>query len=232
MRLPCTLETTNLVNHWNSSSNSEILLNLPSYLGHLDLIQVNEVSKVLSAYPEVFADTPGYCTIMHHDVELIPGTTPIHQAPHRLPHQKKEQVKKEVDYLLDHGLAVPSNSPWASPCLLVPKEDGQVRLCTDYRRVNTVTVTDAYPIPRIDDLIDAVGQSKFISKIDLLKGYHQIPLTEKAQLISAFITPFGRYHYLVMLFGMRNSPATFQRIMNYLLQDLDGVQVYLDDIII
>ena len=74
---------------------------------------------------------------------------------------------QEVKYLLEQGLAVPSNSPWASPCHLVPKEDGQVRFCTDYRRVNAITVPDAYPLPRVDDLIDEVGQSKFIKKLDI-----------------------------------------------------------------
>lgn len=231
---PCTdeiLETSG-PNVYSNDSNSSILQNLPNFLSHLNPTQVKEVSTVLHNHSDVLSDIPGHCTIMSHDVILAPGTNPIRQPPYRLPHHKREQMKKEVDYLVDHGLAVPSCSPWASPCLLVPKEGGQLRLCTDYRRVNTVTQPDPYPLPRIDDLIDTVGQSKFISKIDLLKGYHQIPLTDNAQLISAFITPFGLYHYQVMPFGMRNSPATFQRTMNFLFQGLEGVQVYLDDIII
>lgn len=69
-------------------------------------------------------------------------------------------MREEVNYLLQNGLAVPSSSPWASPCLLVPKEGGQLRMCTDYRRLNVVTIPDSYPLPRVDDLIDAVGQSK------------------------------------------------------------------------
>ncbi len=77
-----------------------------------------------------------------------------------------------------------------------------------------------------------MGQSKFVTKIDLLKGYYQIPLTKRAQEISAFITPFGLFHYLVAPFGMRNCPTTFQRVMNHLVQDLFGVSVYLDDLLI
>ena len=226
-----TLETS-ATNMGSNYSNSCILQDLPKFLAHLTPPQVTEVSTVLCNFSEVLSDIPGHCTIMSHDVILEPGTNPIRQPPYRLPHHKREQMKREVDYLVDHGLAVPSCSPWASPCLLVPKEGGELRLCTDYRRVNAATQPDPYPLPRIDDLIDTVGQSRFISKIDLLKGYHQIPLTDNAQLISAFITPFGLYHYRVMPFGMRNSPATFQRIMNYLFQGLEGVQVYLDDIII
>lgn len=129
-------------------------------------------------------------------------------------------MRKEVDYLLQQGLAVPSCSPWASPCQLVPKEDGQLRFCTNYRRVNCVTVPDASPLPRVDDLVDEVGQAIYINTLDLLKGYYQVALTERAQQTSAFITPFGLFHYLVAPFGMRNCPATFQRLMNNILQGM------------
>lgn len=119
---------------------------------------------------------------------------------------------------------------WPSPA--VPKEGGQLRLCTGYRRVIAVTVPDSYPQLRIDDIKDSVGQSKLISKIGLLKGYYQVRLTERAQVMLLFIAPFGLYQYVVMPFGMRNSPVTFQRIMNYVFHDLEGVHVYLDDILI
>lgn len=141
-------------------------------------------------------------------------------------------MQEEVEYLLEQGLAVPSNSHWASPCILVSKDDGQTRFCTDYRQVNAVTVPDAYSLPRVDDLIDEVGQAKYINKLDLLKEYYHIPLTEEAQQIFAFITPFGFFHYLVAPFGMRNCPATFQRAMNNLIQGLDGVAVYIDDVLL
>ncbi|XP_071551747.1 uncharacterized protein [Panulirus ornatus] len=227
-----TLDTSDTTNNWKGHSNSDILQDLPKFLAHLQPEQVREVSSVLLSHSSVISDTPGHCTIMSHDVVLIPGTNPISQPPYRIPHQKRGQMKKEVDYLLDNKLAVPSCSPWASPCLLVPKEDGQLRLCTDYRRLNSVTQSDAYPLPRIDDLTDMVGQSKYISKIDLNKGFYQIPLTENAQTISAFITPVELYEYRVMPFGKRNSPGTFQRTMNFLFQDLDKVEVYFDDIIV
>ena len=78
-------------------------------------------------------------------------------------------MKDEVAYLLSNGLATPSSSPWASPCILVPKPHGQVRLCTDYRKLNNVTIKDSYPLPRIDDIIDAVGKAKFLTQIDMLQ---------------------------------------------------------------
>lgn len=92
--------------------------------------------------------------------------------------------------MLDNDIIEPGTSEWASPCLLVPKSDGSWRLCTDYRKVNTLTVSDCFPLPRIDDIIDKVGSSKFISRIDLLIGY-QVPLTDNAKRISALITPTG-----------------------------------------
>lgn len=212
--------------------NSQVLSELENYLSSLNPSQARDVSDLIHKHSEVFGDHPKRCTLISHDVTLLPGTSPIRQAPYRSNPQKRLQMQKEVDYLLEQGLAVPSKSPWASPCLLVPKEDGQLRFCTDYRRVNAVTVPDAYPLPRVDDLIDEVGQAKYITKIDLLKGYYQIPLTEDAQQISAFITPFGLFHYLVAPFGMRNCPATFQRAMNSLTQGLEGVSVYIDDVLL
>ena len=139
---------------------------------------------------------------------------------------------EEVDYLLKHGLATPSKSPWASPCLLVPKEGGSMRFCTDYRKVNTVTVKDSYPLLRVDDVIDAIGNAKFVTKIDLLKGYYQVELSDNAKEISAFITPFGLYEYTIMPFGMCNAPSTFQRIVNLIIQGLEGIYAYLDDIVV
>lgn len=84
-------------------------------------------------------------------------------------------MKGEVEYLLKHDMAKRSHSAWSSPCILVPKPDGTSRLCTDYRRVNAVTVPDSYPLPRIEDCIDRIGSAVFVSKLDLLKGYWQVP---------------------------------------------------------
>ena len=105
-------------------------------------------------------------------------------------------------------------------------------MCTDYRKVNNLTKTDTFPIPRMDDCVDKVGNAKYVSKFDLLKGFWQIPLSERAKEISAFATPHGLYQYKVMPFGMKNSPATFQRLINRLIADIDGCEAYIDDVII
>ena len=131
----------------------------------------------------------------------------------------------------ENGIIEESNSPWCSPCILVPKSDGSVRFCTDFRKVNAVTKPDTYPLPRVDDYIDKIGSAKFVSSYDLLKGYWQVPLTARAKEISAFVTPHGLYQYRVLPFGMMNAPATFQRIMNRVIAGLDNTEVYIDDIV-
>ena len=105
-------------------------------------------------------------------------------------------------------------------------------MCSDYRKVNNLSKTDTFPIPRMDDCIDKIGNSKYITKFDLLKGFWQIPLTERAKEISAFVTPDGLYHYKVMPFGMKNSPATFQRLINTIIAGIEHCEAYIDDAII
>ena len=134
--------------------------------------------------------------------------------------------------MLENKLIRPSNSPWSSPVVLVDKGHRQFRLCFDYRKLNSVTKTDSYPIPRVDDCIDQVGSAKFISKFDMLKGYWQVGLTDRAREVSAFITKNGLYECLVMPFGMKNAAGTFQRLMNRVICNLEGCVVYIDDIVI
>ncbi|XP_064088186.1 uncharacterized protein LOC135202611 [Macrobrachium nipponense] len=212
-------------------TNTEVLNNLDLFLSHLSPGQSQDLKNVISSHSTLFNDFPRKSDLLLHDIELVPGTTPIRQQSYRVG-PEKNKMKEEVEYLLRHGLARPSKSPWASPCILVPKEDGSYRFCTDYRKINNVTIKDSYPLPLIDDLIDSVGQAKFVTKIDLLKGYYQVGLTERAKLISAFITPFGLFQYEVMPFGLTNAPSTFQRLVNFIIQDLEGVYCYLDDIIV
>ena len=114
----------------------------------------------------------------------------------------------------------------------MPKPDGTFHKCTDYRKVNSVTKTDSFPVLRMDDCIDNIGQAKYVTKFDLLKGFWQIPLTDRAREITAFVTPDGLYQYKVMLFGMKNSPATFQRLINMIIAGLDKCKAYIDDAII
>lgn len=151
---------------------------------------------------------------------------------YRMSPDKREQLDKEVQYMLENNIAEPSNSSWASPCLLVGKPDPTFRPCTDFRKVNKITKPNVFPFPRMEDCVDQVGAAKFVSKFDLLKGYWQVPLTTRAREISAFVTPSGFFSYKVMPFGLRDTPATFQRLINRVVSGLAGCPVYLDDVVI
>ena len=117
--------------------------------------------------------------------------------------------------------------------MLVPKPDGSIRLCTDYRWVNALTVPDSFPFPRIEDLVDKVGRAKYLTKVDMTRGYWQVPLDDYSVPVSAFVTPTGHFQWRYLPFGLRNAPATFSRLVVKLLRGLESFYgAYLDDIII
>ena len=135
--------------------------------------------------------------------------------------------------MLQAGIIEPSNSEWGAPFVIVKKKDGSLHLCVDFRRLNSVSESDAYPMPRIDDLIDLLGKDKYISILDLTRGYWQVPLAEDARHKTAFVTPSGLYHFNVMPFGLKGAPASFQRLMDNVIRGLDGMSAaYIDDVII
>ena len=136
--------------------------------------------------------------------------------------------------MLKAGIATPSKSPWASPIVLVKKKDGSTRFCTDYRKLNSITKKDVYPIPRLDDALDRLGGCKYFTSLDMASGYWQIPVAEKDRAKTAFITPDGLYEYNVMPFGLCNAGATFQRSMDRMLSEYrwEFCIVYIDDILI
>ena len=211
--------------------NSQILNDLGTKLSHLPLVQRKELAEVITQYREVFPDVPSKTNLIEHDVD-VGDSAPIKQHPYRVSPMKKELLDKEVQYMLKNDIIEESQSNWSSPCILVPKHDGGFRFCTDFRKVNDKTKSDSFPIPRIADCIDQIGNAKFVSTFDMLKGYWQVPLTQRACEISAFVTPSGLYQYKVMPFGMKNAPATFQRMVNKLVRDIDGCEGYIDDVVI
>ena len=210
--------------------NSDVLTNHDSKLAHLHSYQRDELKLLLSEYARLFPDNPTRTSMVYHDVD-VGESKPIKQYPCRLNPVKMKHFHRELQYMLENDIVEPSKSPWSSPSILVPKPDGSYRFCTDYRKVNSLTKSDSHPIPRIDDCIDKIGQSKFITKIYLLKGYWQIPLSDNAKEICAFVTSGGLYQYKVMPFGLKNVPATSE-VMNIIIFGLKGVSVYIDDVIV
>lgn len=189
---------------------------LNEFLSHLSDSRGKDVQGLIHSYPALFSDVPSCTNVLCHDIDVGEHAA-IKQHPYRVNPTKRSVMKSEVDYLVENGLAVPSFSAWSSPCSLVLKPDGTFRFCTDYRKVNAITKPDSFPLPRMEDCVDKVGSASFVSKLDLLKGYWQVPLTPRAAEISAFVTPNNFMNYSVMAFGLRNAPATVQRLMNRVL---------------
>ena len=177
-----------------------------------------------------FSGTSSLTRVATHKIDTG-DSLPIRSSPHRIPQKLEEEVNREIEKMLEMGIIRPSTSPWAAPVVIVPKPDGTIRLCVDYRKLNSVTKMDAYPIPSMEKMIETIASAKYISTIDLTKGYWQIPLETSTIEKSAFITTKGSYEFLVMPFGMRTAPASFQRMRSEMvLNGLDFADAYIDDV--
>ena len=176
----------------------------------------------------------GLTSLVKHSIPVVPETRPIRQPPHRLGPEKEAEAERQVQELLKKGLIEPAGGAWSSPVVLVKKKDQSWRFCVDYRRLNTVMQQDAYPLPRIDESLEALAGSRFFTTLDLLSGYWQVPLDADAQEKSAFTTRSGLWKWKVLPFGLTSAPATFQRLMEQVLRGLHWktALLYLDDVIV
>ena len=159
---------------------------------------------------------------------------PIKQAPRRTPLAFANEEKGAIEKLLKQGTIRPSTSPWSSPLVFVRKKSLEIRPCVDYRKVNAVTVKDAFPLPRVQDCLDAVAGSKIYSTIDITSAYNQVPVKKEDIPKTAFVSKFGLFEYVTMPFGLSNSCATFQRLMELALNGLQWTSslIFLDDVVI
>ncbi|GJW17301.1 transposon ty3-G gag-pol polyprotein [Tanacetum coccineum] len=173
--------------------------------------------SVVREFADVFPDElPGLppAREIEFGIELIPGAEPISKAPYRMAPVELKELKEQLQEMLENGFIRPSVPPWGAPVLFVKKKDGSMRLCINYRELNRITIRNRYPLPRIDDLFDQLQGAKYISKIDLRSGYHQLCVGEQDISKTAFRTRYGHYEFLVMPFGLTNAPAVFMDLMN------------------
>ena len=173
----------------------------------------HQLLDCLSKQYEVFAlsdDKLGETDVVEHSI-VTSVEKPVKEAPRRLPYALRKQLEEELDKLLNIKCIEPANSPYVSPLVLVRKPDGSLRLCVDYRSVNKNTILDRYPLPQVDELIDAIGSQKavYFTTLDLMRVYHQVKMTEDSKGKTGFVYHRSLYQFCRMPFGLTNAPATF-----------------------
>ena len=198
--------------------------------------QLQIVRDLLENKSNVFAtktEAPGKALNVSHKIETGENL-PLHQPKYRTSHQDRPIIASHIKDMLEKKIIEPSRSPWSSPIVLVPKKDGTIRFCVDYRRLNSVTKKDSYALPRIDEALALLNGNLYFSSFDCNAGYFQIPMDENSKEKTAFITDQGLFQFNVMSFGLTNAPTTFQRYMDAVLAGLkwNTLLVYIDDILV
>ncbi len=239
--LPSSAEHTAVIGYVGAAEKTE---QLPHHIRelydrsvtHLSSDESRQVSQLLCEFSDVFSTGPhdlGCTDRVKHRINTG-GAAPIRQPPRRLPLMKKQEAEKIVQDMQEQGVIEPSSSPWSSPVVLVRKKDGSSRFCVDYRKLNDVTHKDSYPLPRIDDTLEALAGSSLFSTLDLKSGYWQVQVEERDREKTAFSVGNGLWQFAVMPFGLCNAPATFERLMEQVLAGLplQAALIYLDDILV
>lgn len=199
----------------------------------INAVQKEQLANFLKSQDELFESISFPIKNVVHRINTG-NHPPISNPPYRISPAMKNRLKVELDDMVTKGIVEETQSPWSFPVVLIPKKDNTVRVCVDYRKLNAITVTDTYPLPRMEDLLHAAKATPFMSTLDLKSGYWQIRMSEEDKLKTAFTTPFGIFVFNRMPFGLKNAPATFQRIIDKFRSGLPNILIlaYLDDIII
>ena len=203
-------------------------------LSHLPASVRDAVYELLRSHRHMWDGHLGEVRATEHRIDLVPGAKPVHAQPYRAGPKAREAEQEEVLRMLKAGVIEPASTDWASPVVLVPKPDGSLRFCVDYRKLNALTIGDSYPLPRMDECIDSLGDATIFSTLDCNSGYWQIPVRDEDKDKTTFTCHEGTFRFTRMPFGLKNAPATFQRGADVILSGLrwKSCLVYLDDIII
>lgn len=233
----CELKFFNSKNNVNVQNVDTILIKT----GHLNNEEKNALSNILEEYESIFPKTNeplSHTSAIKHEIKTT-DEIPIYSKSYRYPECYKEEISNQVNKLLSENIIRESYSPWSSPVWMVPKKldnsgKKKYRMVIDYRKLNAKTIDDKFPIPNITDVLDKLGKNIYFTILDLASGFHQIEMDENSISKTAFNTDKGHFEFCRVPFGLKNAPATFQRLMNHVLRDYINkiCLVYLDDIII
>ena len=203
---------------------------------NLSLDEKMKLLRLLQKYHQTFAKNEydlGKCTLEPHHIDTG-SAKPISCAPHKMSIHARQDLKKELDAMLRIGVIAECSGPWAAPIIMVRKKDGSWRLCIDYRKLNQVARTTAFPLPRISDILSVLHEKTYFSSLDLVKGFWQIPLDEESQEKTGFVTFFGQFKFTRLPFGLATAPGAFQQRVAKALGPLNWTEamVYIDDILV
>lgn len=241
-----------LLNKWNANINvqtkkvtfkaPDLTYQAPSENQSIELASIQELTpsqknilqKFLEKELPLFNDIHGPTDVLEHKIRLA-DDTPVKQRYRPRNPAMQAIVDRELNKMMAEGVVEPSNSPWSSPIVVVPKKNGESRFCVDLRQVNERSIKDSYPLPYISAILDKLRQARYITTLDLKNGYWQVPLHPDSRPITAFTVPGrGLFQFKVMPFGLHSAPATFQRLLDIIIgPDMEPIAfVYLDDIIV
>ena len=207
-------------------------------LSHLSMDEKEEILPVILSKEAMFMGPGkklGRTHLVEHEINLVPGAKPYARPPYRIPMAYQEEFRKTIEKMLDDGVIEHSNSAWSSPIVLVKRttaEGTKIRYCCDLRRVNAVTIPDKFPLPLIQEQLAQLGGKTRFTTLDLASAYWQVGLKPEHRPITAFATPNGLFQFIVMPFGLVSAPATFQRLINKIMEGQPDAMAYLDDVLI
>ena len=198
---------------------------------NLNSSQKTEIHGLVDSFSDIFSDLPAKTNAIKHTIK-VSSKEPVKLKPYPLPFSSEQVVREEVNNMLLNYVIEPSDSPYSSPIVLVKKKDGSIRFCIDFRKLNSITIGDACPIPDHDHIMLKMHKAMFFTKLDMTKGYWQIEIAESDRHFTAFQAAGELYQFKRMAFGLKNAPMTFNRLMNRLIGQRTDTSFFFDDIIV
>src|SRR6218665_3875694 len=189
-----------------------------------------QVVGLLEEYSDIFSDVPGKTNLAEHEIKLT-SDKPVRSKPYPTPYNLQKEINKEIDTMLESGIIERSDSAYAAPLVVVKKADGSNRICCNYKQLNKLTIFDPEPMMSKEDVFNKLSGSQLYSKFDFCKGYWQIPMKDECKDMTTFVCNRGLFRFTVMPFGLVNSASSYNRMMRKLIDGIQQMESYVDDVL-